>query len=85
MPIFSSIPEYHRLRILDAIRQVKYNKIYVILQEGDAGIDFYILFDGECCVLKNKKIHRKIKKFEYFGEVALLKEGIRTATVIAEV
>src|SRR5258708_36468645 len=53
---------------------------------GDEGDSFHIVLDGELEVLVGEKEDRVIavlKRGDFFGEMALLQGGKRTATVVA--
>ncbi len=58
-----------------------------MISEGDDGTVFYIIISGEA--IAQKQINgvatevRKYKAGDYFGELALLKDTKRAATVIA--
>jgi len=64
-----------------------FTKEEVILQQGEAGNTFYILYDGEVKVLKDNKEQTRLsasqsrKTANFFGERALLNEEARAATV----
>lgn len=62
----------------------------VIIKEGDAGEDFYILMEGKVRVLRNTMAGDKIALADlndemgiFFGEAALIGTDRRSATVIA--
>ena len=56
----------------------------VVIREGDVGDRFYIVGDGELEIFK-KGFHKTVTRLDYFGEIALLREVPRTATVRATV
>lgn len=59
------------------------------MREGEVGDTFYIIADGEVKVTQRIMGHdepqliRTLRKGEYFGEKALLKEERRTANILA--
>jgi MFS family permease len=55
----------------------------VILTEGDDGDLFYVIIDGEVEVRNGRTLRAVLRTGEHFGEIALLREGKRTATVVA--
>ena len=67
------------------IAQLHFEADQVIFREGDIGDYLYIIVDGEVEVFKNKGdqelILAKLGKGEYFGEMALLNQRSRLATV----
>lgn len=55
----------------------------VLIQQGDVGAEMYVIQDGEFDVLVDGKLTNKLLKGSKFGELALLHEIPRTATVRA--
>nr|XP_043904448.1 cGMP-dependent protein kinase 2 [Solea senegalensis] len=75
-------------KIIDSMEEVKYQDKDVIVREGTEANTFYIILKGE--VLVTKKVHghqkqiRRMGKGEHFGEQALIREVLRTATCTAD-
>ncbi|MCH7887420.1 MAG: cyclic nucleotide-binding domain-containing protein [Candidatus Marinimicrobia bacterium] len=65
-------------------KKVKFSKGTIIMKEGDKGGPFYILLEGKCEILKRDFPLTTIsKKGIIFGEMSLILNIPRTATVIA--
>ncbi len=65
-------------------KKVKFSKGTIIMKEGDKGGPFYILLEGKCEILKRDFPLTIInKKGIIFGEMSLILDIPRTATVIA--
>ncbi|XP_035474246.2 cGMP-dependent protein kinase 1 [Scophthalmus maximus] len=75
-------------KIIDSMEEVKYQDKDVIVREGAEGDTFYIILKGEVLVTKNVNGHqkhiRRMGKGEHFGEQALIREVLRTATCTAD-
>lgn len=75
-------------KIIDSMEEVKYQDKDVIVREGAEGNAFYIILKGEVLVTKNVNGHqkqiRRMGKGEHFGEQALIREVLRTATCTAD-
>lgn len=89
VPILSNLEPYERHKIADALESIIYNSGEVVIQQGDTGQSFYIIESGEATVVKvdeNGVEHSmgSLKKGDYFGELALLTDKPRKATVIAK-
>lgn len=85
VPILSTLTPYERSKIADALETQKYTTGDLIITEGDPGHSFYLLESGEADAYKgdpsNKVLH--YKKGDFFGELALLNDAPRAASVVA--
>ena len=55
----------------------------VIAREGERGIGLFLILEGQCKVTIGGKTKARLGPGDFFGEVALLDGGPRTATVTA--
>jgi MFS family permease len=65
------------------LRSATYEPGDVIIQDGEPGERFYVIVDGRARVCKDGNELRQMGPGESFGEIALLRQVPRTATVIA--
>ena len=88
MPLLLSLNAAERVKAVDALQPVSYKAGEQIMSEGELGDLFYIVEEGEVVIKKqdaqgnNREIARK-GRGDYFGEVALLTDGVRMASVYA--
>ncbi|KAJ4299165.1 hypothetical protein N0V90_004409 [Kalmusia sp. IMI 367209] len=85
VPLLASLTPYERSKIADALETKKFPPGTSIIKEGDVGESFYILESGEAEVYKrgtDKPVHR-YGKGDYFGELALLNDAPRAASVVS--
>lgn len=83
--LLDSLDKWERLSVADALEPVTFKEGDVIMKEGDAGDDFFILEEGECEVTAGGAVVNTLKPADYFGEIALLEpDGKRHATVTAK-
>ena len=54
----------------------------VVIREGDEGDRYYVIADGELDVFESEQFMRTLGRGDGFGEIALLREIPRTATVV---
>jgi CRP/FNR family transcriptional regulator, cyclic AMP receptor protein len=55
----------------------------VVCREGEPGHEFYVIADGEAAIERSGQTVAKLSSGDYFGELALLDRGPRSATVRA--
>ncbi|KAF2748300.1 camp-dependent protein kinase A regulatory subunit [Sporormia fimetaria CBS 119925] len=83
--LLSGLTKYERSKIADALETKKFPPGTTIIQEGDVGEAFYMLESGEAEVYKRgvDKPVKRYKKGDYFGELALLNDAPRAASVVS--
>ncbi|EED23913.1 cAMP-dependent protein kinase regulatory subunit PkaR [Talaromyces stipitatus ATCC 10500] len=84
VPLLSSLKPYERSKIADALDTIKYAAGSTIIREGDPGDSFYLLESGEAEAVKAGTTVKEYSRGGYFGELALLDEKPRAASVIAK-
>jgi cAMP-dependent protein kinase regulator len=87
VPLLSSLKSYERSKIADALETQKYSAGQTIIKEGDPGESFFILESGEAVVYKEAEKENVLKTYtkgDYFGELALLNDAPRAASVVAK-
>lgn len=89
VPILSTMEAYERMQMCDALQNETVPAGTEIVKQGEAGTKFYILEEGEATCMKvyapgsPPQEVLKYKVGDYFGELALLNNETRAATVIA--
>ena len=86
VPLLSTLKGPERAKIADALGSQKYPAGTYIIREGDPGDAFYLLESGEAEAYK-AGVEKPVKHYErgaYFGELALLDDKPRQASVVAK-
>jgi cAMP-dependent protein kinase regulator len=84
------VDDYEISQICDALQTIKVTTGEYLIKEGETGDKFYIIEDGEAFAEKfNKDLGKKVsvldyEKGSYFGELALIRDEPRAASVVAK-
>jgi HD-GYP domain-containing protein (c-di-GMP phosphodiesterase class II) len=86
MPIFARMSQDELQRILKYMDRKVYPGGVVIIEENTPGNAFYVILRGSVEITKRLEDHKEIalsvlQAGHFFGEMALLEEGMRSATV----
>lgn len=81
--VFESLGPKQILPLVQALEQHEVTAGTIIINQGDEGDYFYVLFQGECDFILNDKKLGSATKGDSFGELALLYDAPRAATVQA--
>jgi CRP-like cAMP-binding protein len=84
VPLFSGLDDRDLDRIADSFKQRDYAAGDTIASEGSGAAGFFVIGEGTAKVTVNGEERATLGPGDYFGEIALLDEGARTATVTAE-
>jgi MFS family permease len=84
VPIFTPLPGASLESLATRLVPLRVDPGTVIVKEGDPGDRFYILAEGEVAVSADGASLPDVQAGGYFGEIALLREIPRTATVTAK-
>lgn len=84
VPIFAPLPGGSLEHVATRLVPLRVEPGTVIVREGDAGDRFYIVAEGELEVSQDGATLSELGVGGYFGEIALLRDVARTATVIAK-
>jgi cAMP-dependent protein kinase regulator len=87
VPILAPLNHWERLTVADALEPELYHDGEVIIRQGERGDSFFIIVDGETKVSQvNEQGEVEVARLypsSYFGEIALLTDRPRAATVTA--
>lgn len=82
---FGFLNPEQKMKLIGSMTPENVDKGMVIIQEGELGSQMYIVESGEFEVSKGGSVLRKLTRGSFFGEIALIHNIPRTATVRAVV
>ncbi len=84
VPLLASLDRKHLERLAKDFSEKTFPAGSVVVREGDThGMGFFIVAEGEGVVTVGGKEVGRVTPGSYFGEVALISDRTRTATVTA--
>lgn len=84
VPFFANIPDGRYTELSSLCETRTYAPGEVVFNEGDHGDCFYLTVFGTLDVIKAGTVVASIPQGRYFGEIALVSDGARTATIRAK-
>ena len=84
VPLFHDLERGEVERIARSFKERTFNAGATIAEEGGGGVGFFVIGDGQAKVSVHGEERAMLGPGDYFGEVALIDEGARSATVTAE-
>ena len=84
VPIFEGLDRRELERIGGSMKQRTFRAGDTVTAEGQGGVGFFVIEDGQAKVTIGGEERRMLGPGDYFGEVALLTDRPRTATIKAE-
>ena len=82
-PLFAECSKSELRALASSADELDLREGTVITREGRAGREFFVLIEGTARVTKNGKTVGELAAGDWFGEIALLTNSPRTATVTA--
>jgi CRP/FNR family transcriptional regulator, cyclic AMP receptor protein len=79
--LFASLDKKTLRSIADLLHERTFEPGWMIAEQGKEGIGFFVIEDGEAEVLVEGSTVRRLVPGDHFGEIALLGQGPRTASV----
>ncbi|KAK7112360.1 cAMP-dependent protein kinase regulatory subunit isoform X2 [Littorina saxatilis] len=87
--ILENLDKWERLTVADALEPVQFEDGQEIVKQGEPGDDFFIILEGTAAVLQRRADNEepvevgRLGPSDYFGEIAMLLDRPRAATVVA--
>ena len=83
VPLFADLSKHEVRQIARLFKERRFAEGETVIQEGSGGAAFYVIVSGEATVFIHGKMHTTLKPDDYFGEIAMIDEGKRMATITA--
>lgn len=89
VPLMKSLASYDLMQLADCLQPHPFKEGDRVIRQGEVGDTFYIVEDGELEALKSvdgaaEQVVMTYKKGGFFGELSLLKDEPRAASVVAK-
>ena len=84
IPLFGAFDRHHLERLGMLTEEVDVPAAKVLIRQGELGDDLMVIYSGLVKVERDGVQVNKLGPGEFFGEIALIERGPRTATVTAE-
>ena len=84
VPLFSGLGRRELERVANSMKERRFQQGDTVTTEGRGGVGFFVIEEGEADVTVHGEERAKLGPGDYFGEIALITESDRTATITAE-
>jgi CRP/FNR family cyclic AMP-dependent transcriptional regulator len=84
VPLFSDLDNRELKEIADSMKERTFNAGDTVTEEGKGGAGFFVIDDGSAKVSVGGKDVRTLGAGDYFGEIGLIADIDRTATITAD-
>ena len=81
IPFFGKLNDEDIQKIAEKVQMEYFPEGHTIFNEGDDGGKMYIIKRGQVKVVRNKEVLAVLKDNAFFGEMALVSDELRNATI----
>ena len=83
VPLFADLGDHELAEIARLFKERHFAAGDTVVQEGSGGAAFFVIDSGEAVVIVNGEERSALAAGDHFGEIALIDEGPRMATITA--
>jgi len=84
VPLFADLDRKELDSLASTFKERTFKAGETVASEGSGGVGFFIIDEGQAKVTRDGEEQATLGPGQYFGEIALIDEGARTATLTAE-
>ena len=84
VPLFAELEPKELERLSASFKERTFKAGDTVASEGESGAGFFVIESGEAAVKIHGQERGRLGPGDYFGDIALIDMGARTATVTAE-
>ena len=84
IPLFAVLEPRELKRLSESFKERTFNAGEPVATEGEGGAGFFVIESGEASVTVHGEERGRLGPGDYFGDVAMIDQGDRTASIKAE-
>ena len=84
IPLFAELSSRELERLGGSFKERTFSAGDVVASEGEGGTGFFVIENGDAVVLVGGEEVRRLGPGDYFGDIALIDMGARTASIRAD-
>jgi CRP-like cAMP-binding protein len=84
VPLLAGLEDDELAELAAHFTERAYDRGAPVVSRGSSGTGFFIIADGEAVVGTSQRPRARLRKHDFFGEVALIDGGRRSADITAE-
>jgi len=83
VPLFEGLDEPELTRLADRFQERSFPEGATVVEEGATGTSFFVIGSGNASVSVGGELRTSLGPGDYFGEMAIVDDGVRSASVTA--
>ena len=83
VPLFAGLDDEDLGRLANQMKERRFSEGDSMTSEGSGGAGFFVITEGNATVSVGGEVKTTLGPGDYFGEIALIDEGTRSATITA--
>jgi CRP/FNR family transcriptional regulator, cyclic AMP receptor protein len=81
--LFEGLDDKQLARVANQMKERMFAEGSTVTSEGETGAGFFVIAEGTASVSVDREVKTTLGPGDYFGEIALIDEGVRSATIVA--